>query len=68
VVYALDPHLLYQHRGCHPANHRAKEKEPEAGKRKYMVRPCEWLVKESKVENMVDHCQTILPKKNNQQT
>jgi hypothetical protein len=67
-MYALDPHLLYQHRGCHHVNHRAKEKEPEVVKRKYTVRPCEWLVKESKVGNMVDHCQIILPKENNHQT
>jgi hypothetical protein len=68
VVYALDPHPLYQHHGYHPANHRAKEKEPEAVKRKYTVKPCEWLVKELKVENMADHCQIILPKENNHQT
>ena len=67
-MYALDPHLLYQHRGCHPANHRAKEKELEVVKRKYTVRPCEWLVKESKAGNMADHCQIILPKENNHQT
>ena len=68
MAYALDPHPLYQHHGYHPVSHRAKEKEPEAVKRKYTVRPCEWLVKESKAGNMADHCQIILPKENNHQT
>jgi len=68
VAYALDPHPHYQHHGYHPVNHRAKEKEPVVDKRKYTVRPCEWLVKESKAGNTVDHCQIILPKENNHQT
>jgi hypothetical protein len=67
-MYALDPHPHYQHRGFHPVSHRVKEKELEADRRKYTVRPCEWLVKESKVGNMADHCQIILPKENNHQT